>query len=296
MENRVIIKPTDKGRHVLRWILTTLIVFSVVLAFFTPFDKLGRDYLDTAFERSLLSFAVARGLNGVLSVAQGTEFAIQPAGVGINFTPGEILDPVNDLVERFSWVMLLSSSSLGVQKILLSMSSWVWLTIGLSIIGLGYLASLWWRNTSTKIARYYLSRFFVLLMILRFSVPVVALLNEWVFEQFLSQQYSVASSELKKVSDKIASINEESSTLVSGQRAPDEPVGFLDQAVKLYHSALEQVDFDKRLERYKAAAEEVSENTINLIVVFVLQTIIFPLLFLWLIVGLFRRLINSTSL
>ncbi len=292
----MITKPTDSVKNLLRWALTLIVLGCVLLAFYNPLDKLGRDYLDSAFERSLLSFAVARGLNGVLSVAQGTEFAIQPAGVGINFTPGEILDPVNDLVERFSWVMLLSSSSLGVQKILLSMSGWVWLTVGLSLVGLLYLASLWWSNASIKSTRTYISRFFLLLMVLRFSLPAVALMNEWVFEQFLQEQYNVASSELKKASDEIANINEETSAVTKGQNNPNEEVGFLDQAVKLYNSALEQVDFDRRLERYKQAAEEVSENTINLIVVFVLQTIILPLLFLWLIVGLFRRLFNAGSL
>lgn len=291
----MISKLADNGRNILRWILSALILVSVALAFFAPLDKLGRDYLDSAFERSLLSFAVARGLNGVLSVAQGTEFAIQPAGVGINFTPGEILDPVNDLVERFSWVMLLSSSSLGMQKVLLSMSSWVWLTIGLSVVAFVYLASLWRQSTSSIVGRKYLSRFLVLLMILRFSVPGVALLNEWVFDQFLHQQYSTASSELKKVSDEIASINNESKSLSKSQHLPNEDLGFLEQAARLYNTALEQVDFDKRLERYKKAAEEVSENTINLIVVFVLQTILLPLLFLWLIIGLFKRLFGFGS-
>lgn len=291
----MITKQADNGRNVLRWILSALILVSVALAFFAPLDKLGRDYLDSSFERSLLSFAVARGLNGVLSVAQGTEFAIQPAGVGINFTPGEILDPVNDLVERFSWVMLLSSSSLGMQKVLLSMSSWVWLTIGLSVVAFVYLASLWRQSTSSIVGRKYLSRFLVLLMILRFSVPGVALLNEWVFDQFLHQQYSTASSELKKVSDEIASINNESKSLSKSQHLPNEDLGFLEQAARLYNTALEQVDFDKRLERYKKAAEEVSENTINLIVVFVLQTILLPLLFLWLIIGLFKRLFGFGS-
>ena len=105
-----------------------LILFAVILgsllALIPTTDTVGAAYVDTAFKRALLGFAVARGLNGVISVAQGTEVAIQPAGVGVSFTPGEILDPVNDLVERFSWIMLLATSSLGVQKVLLSMSAW----------------------------------------------------------------------------------------------------------------------------------------------------------------------------
>ena len=70
------------------------------------------------------AFAMARGLNGVISVAQGTSVAIQPAGVGVMLAPGELLDPVNDLVEQFSTVMLFASASLGLQRLLIGMSGW----------------------------------------------------------------------------------------------------------------------------------------------------------------------------
>jgi len=106
-----------------------------VLSAFSTLDNTGEGYLDGAFKRALLGFAVARGLNGVISVAQGTEFSLTPAGLGVNLTPGEILDPINDLVERFSWIMLLSSSALGVQQVLLSMSAWQGLTLLLAVCG-----------------------------------------------------------------------------------------------------------------------------------------------------------------
>lgn len=288
-------RPSNTGFPLLKWGATGLIALCIVLAFFAPLDKYGKDYLDSAFERSLLSFAVARGLNGVLSVAQGTEFAIQPAGVGINFSPGEILDPVNDLVERFSMVMLLSSSSLGMQKILLFMSGWIWLSIGFAVVALVYGASFWRGNTSDYVSRKILSRVFLFMFLMRFTVPVIALLNEWVFEAFLIDQYNYASVELKKASDEISSINNESTASLEQPEDENTSVGILGQAVRLYNSALEQVDFDKRLGRYIQAAEEVSENTINLIVVFVLQTIVFPLLFLWLLVAICRSLIRSLS-
>ena len=50
-------------------------------------------------------------------------------------------------------------------------------------------------------------------------------------------------------------------------------------------------DFDGMLNDYKQSAENVSENAVNLIVVFLLQTIVFPLLFLYVIYRLFKSLI-----
>lgn len=268
-------------------LLTGLLVVAAVLVIFRPLDALGESYLDSAFKRAMLSFAVARGLNGVISVAQGTEFAVQPAGVGINFAPGEILDPVNDLVERFSWVMLMAGSSLGAQKVLLTMSGWGGVTLLVLVMLALYLASLWWQQRTLAESRQWIGRALVFLLVLRLAVPVTALLNEWSYRTFLDAQYSAASAELEAASDKIRSVNAETQPpVVDGEAEP----GMADKLRRLYESAVSQVDFEEKLERYKAAAETISENAVNMIVVFVLQTIVFPLGFFWLVVTVFRRL------
>ncbi|MEM7279482.1 MAG: hypothetical protein AAF385_15320, partial [Pseudomonadota bacterium] len=103
---------------------TLLAVLAIAAAFSGYVDQGGEHFADKAFKRAFVTFAVARGLNGVISVAQGTEVAVEPGGVGVNFGVGQILDPVNDLVERFYTVMLVATSSLGLQKFLLTMGSW----------------------------------------------------------------------------------------------------------------------------------------------------------------------------
>ena len=116
-----------------RIVFAILIISATALAWWPALQAEGNATVESAFKRALITWAIARGLNGVISVAQGTEVAIQPAGVGVNFAPGEILDPVNDLVERFSWIMMLATSSLGVQQILLAMSGWQGLLLALTI-------------------------------------------------------------------------------------------------------------------------------------------------------------------
>ena len=115
----------------------------VALSFGGNADKIGQEYTETAFKRALITFASARAINGIISVAQGTEVAIQPGGIGAVLTPGEILDPINDLVEQFSQVMLFSSVVLGTQKLLIEISGWVWYSALLACV-LGFcLATLW---------------------------------------------------------------------------------------------------------------------------------------------------------
>ncbi|MDO6460628.1 hypothetical protein Q4485_07965 [Granulosicoccaceae sp. 1_MG-2023] len=276
----------SRSEHLSRWLLTALLLIAALLVVFRPLDNLGETYLDDAFKRAMLSFAVARGLNGVISVAQGTEFAVQPAGVGINFAPGEILDPVNDLVERFSWVMLVASSSLGAQKVLLAISSWAGITLLLLLTTGLYLASVWWPARTPLVQRSRVGRILVLFLVLRLAVPFSALLSEWSYRTFLDAQYTQASQELEAAADEIRSVNAEMPVAAQDSENP----GMTDRLRRLYESALSQIDFETKLERYKAAAGRISENAVNMIVVYVLQTIVFPLGFFWLLVVLFRQI------
>jgi len=267
-----------------RTLMTVVIGLLVAASLFSTLDTLGDRYVDGAFKRALIGFAVARGLNGVISVAQGTEFAVAPAGVGVSFAPGEILDPINDLVERFSWIMLLSSSAIGVQKVLMSMSAWQGLSIALALVGVILITMHWVRHTLVDWQNM-LTRLFLLLLVLRFIMPVVSIANEWVYRTFLQEQYVSASIELETAQSRIGDINDE--IIASDQE--DAERGVIERARDLYRSAMKQIDFERRLDDYKAAAESISENTIRLIVVFLMQTVVFPLLFLWLVYTLLRK-------
>ena len=261
-------------------------VLAVLVALLPVTDTVGQSHVDNAFKRALVGYALARGLNGVISVAQGTEVAIQPAGVGVNFTPGQILDPVNDLVERFSWIMMLASSSLGVQKVLLSMSAWKGLLIGLSVFGALLVATVLVQRLHG--IRPVVQRLFLFVLILRFMMPAVSIANDWVYRTFLEADYITASASLEQAQRAIGNINDE----VMAERQ-EEPSTLLDRARAIYSQALAKVDIDRRLDEYRQAAESISENTISLVVVFLMQTLVFPLIFLFVMLGLIRRLTRT---
>ena len=107
----------------LRSLITTLLIGGVALAMSGKGEMLAENYVGQAFKRALVTFALVRGINAVVSVVQGTEVAIEPAGVGVTLTPGEVLDPLNDLIERFSWIMLLATTSLSLATQVL-LASW----------------------------------------------------------------------------------------------------------------------------------------------------------------------------
>ncbi len=269
------------------FISITLLVF-IVVAYFGSLDNTGKHYTESGTKRALVTFGVARGLNGVISVAQGTEIAVQPAGIGVNFAPGQILDPVNDLIERFSWVMLSCGVSLGIQQVLLDITGWYGFTLLITVVLLITLWLLWRPDALDEKWRRRVYKSAAVLIIMRFAVPTVAIVNEGLYQAFLAPQYESSRQELERTSESIANINRAAQT----ETTPQNLDSFLDNLKRLYESASHQVNIDARIEKYKAAAAHVSEYTLNLIVVFILQTIAFPLLFFWLIIKLIRKIAN----
>jgi len=251
-------------------------------------DEYGAVYADKGFKRALVTFAVARGLNGVISVAQGTEVAVQPAGVGINFTPGEILDPINDLVERFSWIMLASTTSLGLQKLLLGIFASDAFN-GVIVAALLFaLLALWYWGRQPVWLRPLAWRIAMALLILRFAIPVAALAGEGVFILFLEEPYSASTQQLERTTEEIARVNRQS----TAEPLAEAEESLLGRARRLVGDAAASMDIPAYIDRYQSVAAEASEHAINLIVIFILQTILIPLFLLWLLVRMLKRVMR----
>lgn len=254
-------------------------VLLVALSFSGNADKIGQEYTETGFKRALITFASARAINGLISVAQGTEVAIQPGGIGAVLTPGEILDPINDLVEQFSQVMLFSAVVLGTQKILIETSGWVWFSALLSAVLLFWLATLWLPHLfAPKTQRVALGLLGIILLI-RFLVPVAAITNEAVFDLFLAPGYEEANRHLEATTRELGS--EEKSIAPT-----EEPTGasnsMLEALKNFYESAKAKTDIGAELEELRTSANKTAEEIIDLIVLFMIQTLLLPLLFAWL--------------
>lgn len=259
-------------------LLSVLCLACALLAWQGTVDEYGREYTDKAFKRALVTFAVARSLNGVISVAQGTEVAVQPAGIGINFTPGQILDPVNDLVERFSWIMLASSTSLGMQKLLLAIFSSAVVSALIAVFMLLAVVALWYGGRQPAWFRPLVYRAALLVLVVRFAIPVIAVLSEGVFTLFMEEQYTASTQGIERTTEAISRVNRHAG---AERRAAGEQT-WLDKARGFVEDAGASLDVEAYIERYKLAAADASQHAIDLIVIFVLQTVLLPLFLLWL--------------
>ncbi len=264
-----------------RVILGLSVAAMVLCAWLAPQDSTAIQQTDAGLKRALLTFATARALNAVISVAQGTEVSVQPLGFGVNFTPGQLLDPINDLVEQFSNLMLLASVAFGVQKALVSIGAWWLISLALTAAALGWA---WFRlrQSSTPV---WLSGTLVVLLMVRFAVPAAIMGSDWLFQKFLATDYSASQQVIDTASGQIANLNAPVPDVSPNQSLLDQTRGWWPQ----------NLDIKTRFENLRKAAEQAIEHIIRLIVIFLLQTLIIPLLLFWVLYRIARAAFAQTG-
>ncbi len=241
--------------------------------------------LSAVLERALITAAIARGLNGVISVAQGTEIAIQPIGVGVTITAGEILDPLNDLVERFSWLALVASASLGTQLLLTDIATEPALNTGVTVLAVVFLVLLWWPGADRPAA--WLMRALAFALLIRFLFTVVSLTVGWVDVWVLEQRQQSAMAELNLARDELEALKTEpvvpQSTTESSIRQRFESL--VDEGRQL-------LDLEAQIGALQERTESAIEHVLSLIVLFLVQTLLVPIGAFWLAIAAFRAFLT----
>jgi len=266
----------------LKVLWSLLAVTAAAAALSGAVDSVSGDLADKALKRALVTFAVARTLNGVISVAQGTEVAVEPGGVGVVMTVGEILDPINDLIERFSGVMLVAASSIGLQILLLQISSSLAVTVLVVATALLALFAIWLPGLARSRYGPLILRLFLVMFFARFAIPLLAIGTNVVADVFLVGQQAEATAALQTTQSEIEEIERVS------EQAPAEDRSWIDRIGDAIDESLQSINVTDRLDRLRDSASEASEHIITLIAVFVLETILLPLGLLWLLVELMK--------
>jgi len=278
-------------------IASLLLAAALALVWFGPLDRLAESRTRAAFDSALVTFAVARTLNGVISVAQGTELSFQPAGVGVVLTAGEILDPLNDLVEQFSWLTLLAATSLGVQIVLCGLFATAGANVIVTTAVLLALLAIWWPRPEGAASRMTGGRGAILravtvLLFVRFAIAATAIAANGVSAYYLADREAES---VAYLSDTSAEIRTRADAADSGASADGtEPDSTFERFGRFLDEQREALDMRARLERLEAQVEAAIGHVVNLIVLYVVETLVLPLgLFVlaWLgIRGLIRRL------
>ncbi len=230
--------------------------------------------LDCGPKRAFVTFATARGLNGAISLMQGTEIT---GGVGVSatFSVGQVLDPVNDLVEQFADLMLLATVSFGVQEVLLAMGQDQAVKIILTVVFVGWIA---WFVSGRPVPRW-LGALLILGLMARFAIPLAVVGSEFLFRHFLEEDYQASELAMARTSESVTNMTEDVAANPRGEQ--DAATGWFEKAWDQLIDAAREINPGDRVERLKAAVGDIAENVVHLIVVFLLQTLVMPIAILW---------------
>ena len=263
-----------------------LLLLVTGLAWTNWLDDNARLVTNENFKQSLTVAAVARGFNSLISVAQGTEVAIQPVGVGVTLTLGEVLDPVNDLVERFSMLALIASVSLGVQLFSIDILGSIWISSVLTALVVVYLAISWLQLAKPNATlvqptpiKHLGSTLFVVLLI-RFVVVAMLLFTHLVDQTFLHGRQAQAIEALSQTTAQAKELSQSQAQLATQSTSE---LSLLDKTKALWADTQKQFDVENELKALQQSVEAGVEHIINLIVIFVLQTLLLPLAGAWLV-------------
>jgi hypothetical protein len=270
-----------------RLLLSILLLAGSVVLYLTSGLKLplidteADRYFEESIKGATLAYASVRGVNAVVSVLKESEVEVSPAGVGINIAAGQILDPIDDMTERLSDVMVAAIVSLGIQKIGYEAGAIISFK-ALALLLLLLIPLTWFRSERTVHISSLLLRIAVLLLALRFLLPLSALVNDALYQNVLKARIDQGVENLSIVS----SSYEELSSLEEKEER-----GFF---ASITPSGSDKIQRTKRaffrvMDNVERIISSLLELTTLYITAFIVQTLLLPLFMLWIMIRIMNR-------
>ena len=198
----------------------------IAVSFHGGLDEFAQGEISDTMNESMGIFVVSRAINGGVSVFQTSQINL-PLIASVEI--GQMLDPVNDAVERLSSILVWAIGSLFVQRILLEVAAGPVFRLGLCWVGIGTTAVLmlmgWYRfrvgvsricrvsdNTLVR-CRDWLVNLFIVSVIVRFVIPVFVAVSFLFSNVFLESVIARNTDQLSVLSAQVSDI--------AGSPAPD---------------------------------------------------------------------------
>jgi len=242
--------------------------------------RVSDDHLNETTTKALETFAALRIINATISVLKESKVDAAPAGVGLSIAAGEALQPIEDLIEQGSTVMLISSASLGVQKLFIKMGSAFGTGILLGTALLIFTIALFRRNIGDIDLRRIGYFLLALSLVIKFALPVTECFIKIISDRFLNDEYKKAFSTLENAKSQISEIGVEAEK--------DDNSGFVASIKGAYNSASKVLDIREKVSNFKDKLFGLTEYLIAIIVIFIMQTIILPIFFLLILLWFVR--------
>ena len=282
-------RPVPGRDRIGRTILGLLIALAL---FFSPFsrvpglDSSADDYFEKAISKAGLVYATCRVINASVSLIKDSSVQVQPAGVGMTLAVGQVLDPIDDLTERLSDLMVTAIVSLGIQKLAFEISLGLAPPLLAIILALLTLLS-WWPTPRLALLQRTLSLLFLLFLAARFCLPLAAMANRGLDRHFFAPRIEQARNDLALYSAELENLKKfsfpETDSLLGA-------IGSSGAFLKF-----KSAQFKNALVATVSNAGAIIDNQLKLAAlyagIFLIQVLFLPLAIFWLLL----RLANSLA-
>jgi len=271
-------------------LLSIILFFSSGVQF--PFiDSRADNYFKDAITKAGVSYGVSRIINATVSVVQESDIQLEPAGIGMSLAIGQIVDPINDMVERLSNVLVMSIASLGVQELAYEISITVVPQI-LAVFLLTLSILVWFENERIYKLQKILMSVLVIAAIARFCLPLSSAANEFLQGTFFEEKIIEANQKLTASTADLNKLEDIDVPKVEGLMGTigNSAVYIKDKTVDFKNTVT--VLMDNR----GVIVENLLRLTFLYLGVFIIQVLVLPLLIFWLLMRIVNSLFISTTM
>ncbi|WP_198012347.1 hypothetical protein [Desulfosarcina sp. BuS5] len=248
-------------------------------------DTATEVYFREAITKAGVAYATCRVVNAAVSIVKDSTLQLEPAGVGVSLAVGQALDPIDDMTERLSDVLVMAITSLGVQKLAYEISVSLVPPI-LSMFLLSLSIMIWFENERLNSFQKIIMRFLLLIVIARFCLPISSMANEFVHKHFFADQISVANKELAIGIVELDKLKDFSLPEIDGV------LGTIENSTSFLQR--KSIEFKNAIAATVSNMGAIIENLLKLtflyVGIFLIQVIILPLLSFWFLVKIVNPL------
>lgn len=272
------------------------ILLSIVLFFSSGIqipvlDSTADTYFKDSITKAGISYGVCRVINATVSIIRESSLELEPAGIGLSLAIGQIVDPINDMVERLSNVLVMSITSLGVQELAYEISLTL---VPLILAAILFMLSLlvWFKNERLlKLQRLLLS-VLVIASIARFCLPLSSMANEFLQKSFFEDKIIEANAKLTNSTANLDTLKDVQLPRYDGVIGTIEnSASYLKEKSMHFKTAIKTTIENKGI---------IVENLLNLTFlyfgIFMIQVLILPLLIFWFLMKIVNALFLTTTI
>ncbi len=141
-------------------------------------DQKADTYFSETITKAGLAYGVCRVVNASVSVIKESQIQIEPAGLGVSIAAGQALDPLDDMAERASDILVTAIVSLGIQKIAYELSV-AFAPVLIATFLIAFVMATILKSERARTIREIILKSIVLIAVVRLCLPIASIINSY---------------------------------------------------------------------------------------------------------------------